>query len=146
MNPLVSPVITRLGEILGEKGIRCEWPGLNSHPLGIRALGADWRGTDPDTCNFDPRWIYGETSHIRARKWRNSTLDERPDMVWVLCRRHHNMYDNLMGQSPTNQKWASQQVVQNRGPWIMGQLEDAHGAPLSHSRGPTGISIPTGPR
>ena len=130
-----NPTIHRLCEILGEAGTRCEWPGILAHPDPTDAMGA-WKQWDPeevDRCAFFPGRPYGEVAHIRARKWRNSTRDDNPSNLAILCQKHHNLFDRVLGQSPRNQHWLREAVRKSRGDWINSQL-DEHTASLRPSK------------
>lgn len=45
-----------------------------------------------------------DSAHIRARGMGGGRRKDTPDNIIVLCRDHHYHYDNVMGQSPKNQK------------------------------------------
>ena len=44
-----------------------------------------------------------DSAHIRARGMGGGRRKDTPDNIIVLCREHHRIYDQVMGQSPKNQ-------------------------------------------
>ena len=134
--PPVDPTITRLCEILGEAGTRCEWPGILSHPDPVDAMGSwkrYWEPIEVDRCEFFPGRSYGEVCHIRARGRGNANRDDSHGNLAIMCQRHHNMFDRVLGQSPRNQRWLREAVRKSRGDWINSQL-DEHTASLKPSK------------